>query len=168
MSTPIWTFWNRIFFSSGFVWTRRDLKSLGRNFENNAVSVTGLPGFVRKEGHRFRVQKVCILKKYSDSCGRGFKCTWFWSVKPAHSVFPSEKRLPSFRTRLSIGESTIYGKTTSPCQLIFWAIGWLIWINETRKKKSNKFPAINITSWNLERGLRSTWRILWRKKVSVS
>lgn len=44
------------------MWTRLDLKSLGRNFENNAVSVTGLPGFVRKEGHRFHVQKVCILK----------------------------------------------------------------------------------------------------------
>ena len=39
------------------------------------------------------------------------------------------------RTRLSIGESNIYGKTTSPCQLIFWAIGWLIWIKETLKKK---------------------------------
>lgn len=160
------TFWNRIFFSSGFVWTRQDLKSLERNFENYAVSVTGLPGSVRKEGCWFRVQKECILKNIQIRVDMALNARGFGWLSLHTACFQVKK--DCLRTRLSIGESNIYGKTTSPCQLIFWAIGWLIWIKETLEKKSNEFPAIHITSWKLERGLRSTWRILWRKKVSVS
>lgn len=128
MSTPIRTFWNRI-----FVWTRRDLKSLGRNFENNAVSVTGLPGFVRKEGYWFRVQKVCILKNIQIRVDVALNARGFGWLS-LHTVYFQVKK-DCLRTRLSTGESNIYGKTTSPRQLIFWAIGWLIWIKETHKKK---------------------------------
>ena len=152
-------------FSSGFVWTRRDLKSLGRNFENNAVSVTGLPGFVRKEGYWFRVQKECILINIQIRVDVALIARGFGWLSLRTAYFQVKK--DCLRTRLSIGESNIYVKTTSPCQLIFWAIG-SIWIKETHKKKSNEFPAIHITTSKLERGLRSTWRILWRKKVPVS
>ena len=70
------------------------------------------------------------FKKYSDSSGCGFKCTWFCLVNRAHNVFSSEKK-----AGLSIGESNIFDKMTSPRQLIFWDIGWLIkQIKETHEK----------------------------------
>ena len=121
-------------FSSVFVWTRRSLKSpRERDFKTMRFRWPD-PDSLSSRGKKAigSPKKVCSLKHIQIHVDVALNARGFGWLSLHTAYFQVKK--DCLRTGLSIGESNIYGKTASPCQLIFWAIGLLIWIRETPKK----------------------------------